>query len=170
MSSTRWSGIPTRRRVESCLILQAPRTRRSPQFLSDFSGVWRWPKYGYSLAYNFTRELNRAWLTLPAQVIKLESTSPNYGGVRWWWLCPKCDRRAARLYLPNHERLFLCRLCHDLSYESAQASRAWYYQLYKNSARSLPKGYCTATVFRESIRAGIGGSLVADLIGRPEIC
>jgi hypothetical protein len=151
------------------LILPAPRTRRAAHFLKEHSGTWTWPKYGYSFSYTFTPAGHSACLKLwGRQAIELEATSPNYGGVRWWYLCPRCTRRASRLYLPNRERFFLCRICHDLSYESAQSSRAGYYQLFKDSARQLPKGYCTATYFREAIRAGIGGFQVADVVGQAE--
>ena len=61
--------------------------------------------------------------------IRLVSTRPNYGGVRWWFVCPlgTCERRVRKLYLPGNEhgvpdgRLFFgCRTCHDLTYRSAQ--------------------------------------------------
>ncbi len=54
------------------------------------------------------------------QPITLQSTRPNYGGVRWWFTCPGCHRRAGRLYLPSGARFFACRRCHDLTYRSAQ--------------------------------------------------
>src|SRR5262249_49534577 len=35
-------------------------------------------------------------------------TRPNYGGSRWWYGCPKCDRRVSRLYKPVNEHCFFC--------------------------------------------------------------
>lgn len=59
-------------------------------------------------------------------LVQVVSTSPNYGGRRWWFICPlvvdgaPCRRRAAKLYLPNGGRFFGCRTCYHLSYTSAQ--------------------------------------------------
>jgi hypothetical protein len=60
--------------------------------------------------------------------IPLTYTIPNYGGIRWWFLCPVskdgvlCNRRPSRLYLPLDEKYFGCRQCHDLTYMSCQDS------------------------------------------------
>ena len=44
------------------------------------------------------------------------TTSPcNYGGVRYWFVCPGCLRRCGVLYV--HEQI-ACRKCHKLAYES----------------------------------------------------
>ena len=154
-------GSMSKERVESCLILSAPQTRRAPQFLSNSTGIWQWPKYKHKRAYCFIRlSETRATLHLGSQEIVLVGTIPNYGGVRWWWQCPQCDRRAARLYLPTGKDNFKCRLCYDLSYESAQNSRAKYYRLFK--------GYgISSRIIREDTRERYGGSLVADLVGVP---
>jgi hypothetical protein len=53
-------------------------------------------------------------------VAPLEATPCNYGGVRWWFHCPECDRRVRKLYMPPDGRRFLCRHCHDLTYAKAQ--------------------------------------------------
>ena len=56
--------------------------------------------------------------------VRIESTTPNYGGSRWWFRCPliiggvACRRRCRVLYLRG--RYFGCRTCHDLSYRSTQ--------------------------------------------------
>src|SRR5262249_14685166 len=47
--------------------------------------------------------------------IVLTSTKPNFGGLRWWFVCPLvdkgvvCDRRVAKLYLPPAALYFGCR-------------------------------------------------------------
>ena len=33
--------------------------------------------------------------------IQLETTPQPFGGRRWWFVCPRAGRRAAKLYLPN---------------------------------------------------------------------
>jgi hypothetical protein len=54
----------------------------------------------------------------------LVTTHCNYGGFRWWYLCPNthCRNRVGKLYMPYHARYFLCRNCHNLTYESCQES------------------------------------------------
>jgi hypothetical protein len=52
--------------------------------------------------------------------IELVTTCCNYGGVRWWSLCPKCSRRVAVLWGAP----WLCRKCHGLAYRSSQRSKA----------------------------------------------
>jgi len=41
--------------------------------------------------------------------------------VRWRFVCPRCDQRADKLYLPiraGHQQYFLCRLCWGIDYLS----------------------------------------------------
>jgi hypothetical protein len=58
--------------------------------------------------------------------IRLQSTRPPWGGLRWWFTCPlvahglACNRRVGKLYLPPAGRYFGCRRCHDLTYRSCQ--------------------------------------------------
>lgn len=49
--------------------------------------------------------------------IRLSTTSPNYGGKRWWFHCPaaRCGRRVGVLYLG---KIFACRHCYDIAYPS----------------------------------------------------
>jgi hypothetical protein len=58
--------------------------------------------------------------------VRLEATPTQFGGRRWWFVCPlivrgiACNRRAGKLYLPPRAKYFGCRKCHDLSYRSCQ--------------------------------------------------
>jgi hypothetical protein len=58
------------------------------------------------------------------QVIALETSRPHFGGLRWWFACPWCNRRVARLYQARGGGSWLCRHddCHGLSYRSRQES------------------------------------------------
>lgn len=51
-----------------------------------------------------------------SQVIPFERTGCHYGGQRTWFLCPACSRRVA--VLCSAGKLFLCRHCYQLPYES----------------------------------------------------
>ena len=54
------------------------------------------------------------------QWINLYSTSMNFGGVRWWFECPTCERRCTKLHSPFIGSRFECRKCLDLTYHSCQ--------------------------------------------------
>jgi hypothetical protein len=60
------------------------------------------------------------------QSIPIATTACNFGGVRYWFRCPlirdgyPCRIRGRVLYATPHERLFGCRKCHNLTYESVQ--------------------------------------------------
>jgi hypothetical protein len=81
------------------------------------------PIYTLSLAFRLTAndELN-LFLAQTRQSITLKATPLRFGGVRWWFLCPDCSRRCAKLYLPPR-RDFACRHCHDLTYRSCNSSK-----------------------------------------------
>ncbi|CAN5490743.1 hypothetical protein BH10CHL1_BH10CHL1_01660 [soil metagenome] len=51
-------------------------------------------------------------------VVSVVNTTPNYGGRRWWWLCPACARRCRILYGGKY---FVCRKCSGCYYESQQS-------------------------------------------------
>lgn len=63
--------------------------------------------------------------------VRLVTTVPRFGGVRWWFLCPldvggrMCGRRVAKIHLPPGAHYFGCRQCHGLTYQSCQESRKW---------------------------------------------
>ena len=58
--------------------------------------------------------------------VRLEATPTQFGGRRWWFVCPlivrgiACNRRAGKLYLPPNAKYFGCRKCYDLTYRSCQ--------------------------------------------------
>jgi len=61
--------------------------------------------------------------------IQLTTTPCNFGGVRYWFICPLskngiyCGRRVAKLYKAPGANYFGCRHCYNLSYESRNESR-----------------------------------------------
>jgi hypothetical protein len=63
--------------------------------------------------------------------IRLLTTRPHFGGVRWWLECPgrqpgeKCSRRVATLFMPAWGRQFACRRCYDLGYTCSQLSHRY---------------------------------------------
>jgi len=66
-------------------------------------------------------------------IVKLVTSGLPSAGRRWWFICParrvdRADhgsRRVEKLYLPwAGARLFACRRCYDLTYESCRKSRS----------------------------------------------
>ena len=74
--------------------------------------------------------------------LPLVTTSPNYGGVRWWFLAPCCGRRVRVVYLPISGELDSimpkCRECLELHYPSQCAS---YIERHKTYERHLLANY-----------------------------
>ncbi len=62
----------------------------------------------------------------------------NHGnaGRQWFCLCPDCDKRVRKLFMPPRETHFHCRTCGGLSYRSCQESRK-FQGLYRLMARSM---------------------------------
>jgi hypothetical protein len=52
--------------------------------------------------------------------LEWEATPCNYGGFRYWLLCPSCRSRRRILHLPFYAKYFACRICYNLTYESQQ--------------------------------------------------
>jgi len=122
------------------------------------SGVWQWrdsrtgevaSSIGYSidmtdphvrLQYTFTKAGERLDYR-----VDLVSTSPHYGGQRWWFICPitvggrACRRRVRKLYAAG--KYYACRHCCLLSYTSQRED---------DMTRALSKA--------QAIRERLGGS------------
>jgi len=80
------------------------------------------------LSYTMTDRNTREKMDFDYEV-QLETTPCNYGGIRWWFICPlnrngiHCGRRVAKLYLAPGADYYGCRHCYDLSYNSRNRSR-----------------------------------------------
>ena len=55
-----------------------------------------------------------------SQEIAVVSTASNLECLVRWFICPACQNRVGKLYLPFGEAVFLCRKCHDLGYRAQQ--------------------------------------------------
>lgn len=67
---------------------------------------------GVFLSYSYQKQPVTPYL------VRWDVTTPRFGGRRYWWLCPSCGRRCAAIYGGPR---FLCRVCHNLTYETAQS-------------------------------------------------
>jgi hypothetical protein len=78
-------------------------------------------------------------------VIPVVSTLCNFGGVRWWFVCPLfvndcvCNRRCRIVYMPPGAEYFGCRKCYELTYESRQRHRDKFYEGFEKPYMILQK-------------------------------
>jgi len=77
------------------------------------------------LSYTITRG-NSHEKTPVEYPVGLTTTQCNFGGVRYWFICPlvvddkPCMRRVGKLYLPPGGKYFGCRHCYNLTYKSCK--------------------------------------------------
>jgi hypothetical protein len=132
------------------------------------SGTWGWsyPGEGAHATISYDADASdpdNAWLRLYYRVngdpvdykIRLVTTNPNYGGLRWWFICPivRFDggppRRVEKLYLPCGAKYFGSRGAYGLTYTSCQESGK-FNRLYRSLAAEM--GTDTATI-RAALRS-----------------
>jgi hypothetical protein len=82
--------------------------------------------------------------------IYLTTTTPNFGGVRFWFICPLCQSRVRKLYGPPNSAYFFCRTCHNLTYRSCRDSHR-FDKLYERMGR----------------RFGVSGKEIERIMKRP---
>jgi hypothetical protein len=142
--STRWIGHAKKCTVEDCSSLNANLLMREGilrEGIYQF-GVWKWldsitGETTSSLGYEVdTTNPAHSWIRLFYTItrtgdkvdytVRLTSTRPYFGGLRWWFICPLsvngriCSRRVGNIYLPPYAQYFGCRHCYDLTYRSSQ--------------------------------------------------
>jgi len=53
----------------------------------------------------------------------VEPVRQPFGGRRWYFRCPRCDRRRACLYVLRMAFRFRCRMCYGLAYHAQRLDR-----------------------------------------------
>jgi hypothetical protein len=54
--------------------------------------------------------------------VYLATTQPKFGGLRWWFICPRLNRRVRKLYLPLGGHHFWSRQAYRLAYTSQRGT------------------------------------------------
>lgn len=128
VSSGNFSQKIRKTMVEECLTLCISDFSRS--IYRCFSGTISWintlrDSQVLSIKYLFLPAAKTAPLIILTheevgnnQSVSFQSTVPNFGGKRWWFSCPNCNRRVGKLYRSQIDERFLCRHCHGLIYRS----------------------------------------------------
>jgi len=108
---------------------------------SYLGGGWQWSRNGEKIAsigfYVDTTEKYNPYIRFKYTVtkhdgeeipidykVKLTRTYPNYGGVRYWFICPHTGRRVAKLYIGAGCNYFTSRHAYRLKYASQSQSYA----------------------------------------------
>jgi hypothetical protein len=140
-----WADLYLRKTsVEQCMTISAKKLNEFGFFAGDKSGVITWTNaFGEKTGEvkiqsvmggngNTTYlELEIGGFVTSRQKIELISTVCNYGGIRYWFLCPAvkdevyCGNRVTKLFLPPGGSVFGCRQCYDLTYQSCQESHKY---------------------------------------------
>jgi hypothetical protein len=137
-NSGRSGGRPT---VESGLTIDIARMLRKGWIQEGCwsAGSLTWSRHGERFAavgYSYDMaDPDAAWLKLnytrtpygrePERVeqrIALTSTRPNFGGRRWWMICPYSGRRVGKLHLPPGGDRFASRVAWRLGYHSQRVA------------------------------------------------
>ena len=132
--STRWGSTRTKIRVDKLYSLDARLLARMKYIQPNALITWQWKSEcrGTSTISIFVLE-NRIKLVYYAdnemiqEYIYLSTTPCNYGGVRYWFYCPVCNQRVAKLYIKT--KRFLCRNCNNLSYYSSNIRKNKLYEI-----------------------------------------
>src|ERR1044071_7048420 len=112
--STRWTFHWKKTTVEECLKLSVTELRRaygkSVASWAGSVGIMTWSNgaqvaflitdsdTGTLLKLNYTAT-TRGEKQVKAPTIHISTTACNYGGVCYWFHCPNCNRRVAKLYV-----------------------------------------------------------------------
>ena len=129
--SSRWGWHSKKRTTGQCLSFDLTELRRKgllrPNTTASGTSTWSsGSSIGFELSTRDTDgyvKMHYTWKWNKQEMdytIHLTATRPYFGGLRWWWLCPWCRKRARYLYLNPRNGRFECRLCCDLTYHSAQ--------------------------------------------------
>lgn len=95
-------------------------------FTHGYIGGWQWGNGKSSISINTSEKQltlsygsNGKSFNYPIQI---DSTPCNYGGVRYWFKCPRCNGRVGKLYIDGN-LLFECRKCKKLNYATQQDNK-----------------------------------------------
>lgn len=89
----------------------------------------------------------------PNIACRLDASAQPKGGVRWWLLCPTCNRRRVKLHRPDAASEWRCRLCYDLGYLSRRLDQVA--SLQRQAERLL--GYLAMRAIFRGAAKGAGG-------------
>lgn len=133
----RWNKMIT---LDDCRILDINRMQKLGAIKPDIikTGRWLWvnsetdeetSSIGYICRTLYTDNehinLNYTMTNSGEKIdydVRLVKTYPNYGGVRYWFICPVTGKRVAKLYRTPYDNRFISRHVYKLLYASQSES------------------------------------------------
>jgi hypothetical protein len=110
----RWGGIEPGAHLGGEMKFDFYDDQLAVKFESRVGDPWdSWLRLRYSMADYWTGE----GLEIDDKIY-LATTRPHFGGLRWWFICPRSNRRVRKLYLPLGGRHFRSRRDYRLAYAS----------------------------------------------------
>jgi hypothetical protein len=110
----RWGAIRTGSDVSGKMRFEFYDDEIDISFESHAGNPWdSWLRLRYSMADHWTGEQLEI-----SDTINLTTSRPYFGGIRWWFVCPRSRRRVRKLYLPLGGRHFWSRWAYRLGYAS----------------------------------------------------
>jgi hypothetical protein len=110
----RWGGIEPGAHVRGEMTFDFYDDQIAIKFESRVGDPWdSWLRLQYVI--------HDYWSGEPCEIddkVFLASLRPPFGGRRWWFVCPRLNRRVRKLYLPLGDRHFWCRRAYRLAYAS----------------------------------------------------
>jgi hypothetical protein len=137
MGSGDWLRTNSKSTVEESISISIGRILNNRRFTFNGNLVLPWASgRKFSIGYSVTTSAGNC-LTLVYRwranevvriPIRLQTTSTQFGGERWWFTCPliahgvACNRRVGKLYLSPAAKYFGCRKCLGLTYRSCKSA------------------------------------------------
>ncbi|MBM7153134.1 hypothetical protein NOL14_02645 [Streptococcus suis] len=91
---------------------------------------------------DITVDLNSLTVNYDSQEINLASIPGTYGGVRYFFLCPICEKRCRKLF--KNSLIFACGTCQDRHRATLNRSKTdcqYYFELAFKEARKIDPSY-----------------------------
>jgi len=121
--------------VENCTSICINALQRTIKKIIDRD----YPNANTKEVHDFTQEELKRF-SVNDQVFEYEALENYLGGYRWFFQCPKCKKRASKLFLPpesnKKEHKYLCKACHKLKNQSALSGQN---NMYKKVTKPLKR-------------------------------
>ena len=135
--SGRWGGRPTAdmsKKIDLAWMIRTGKAKPGQWISGSLS--WScggqsagWISYSANMEDPYASELKLSFSRASGedresveQRVRLIFTEPNYGGRRWWMICPYKGIRVAKLYMPNGGDRFASRKAWRLAYQSQRVA------------------------------------------------
>jgi hypothetical protein len=114
----------------------------------DMADLKKMPGFKPNISYDFLPDVpdpilklsvTCGWADGTNTTVRLQTTSPHFGGRRYWFVCPNCSRIMRKLYPHTASHSMACRKCLGLVYNSQYRKGSKYalFRLIRNFMKNL---------------------------------